>query len=96
MATAVSTVVPAPVLSAYEKAYDPTVVLNHPEFAVLPPTSAEVSDKSLNIACAYDEKHEVKMIKKPVPKAGKGECVVHVKSTGICGSVRSVTRLKHC
>jgi L-iditol 2-dehydrogenase len=85
MATAVSTVTPAPVRSQYEEHYDPTVILKHPEFAILPNDAVDLSDKSLNVACAYNEKHEVTMIKKPVPKAGKGECVVHVKATGICG-----------
>lgn len=86
VATAVTTVVPAPIKSEYEKAYDPTVVLNHPEFAVLPPSeTSTLDDKKINLSCAYNEKHEVTMIKKPVPKAGRGECVVHVRATGICG-----------
>lgn len=84
-ATAVEAVVPAPVTSQYEIAYDPTKVLTHPEFAILKEGSKELQDKEANIACAYNEKHEVTMMRKPVPKAGKGECVVHVRSTGICG-----------
>jgi L-iditol 2-dehydrogenase len=85
MATAVEAVIPAPVTSQYEIAYDPTKVLKHPEFAILQDGSAELQNKEANIACAYNEKHEVTMMKKPVPKPGKGECVVHVRATGICG-----------
>lgn len=86
MATAVCTVVPAPILSEYERHYDPKVVLTHPEFAVLPSSDkSTLEDGKINLACAYNEKHEVTMIKKPVPKAGPGECVVHVRATGICG-----------
>jgi L-iditol 2-dehydrogenase len=76
---------PAPNVSQYESRYDPTVILNHPEFKILKPDDKALEDKEKNIACTYNEKHEVSMVNKPRPTAGKGECVVHVRATGICG-----------
>ncbi len=71
--------------SPYEAHYDPHHVLKHPEFRVLTLTDPEMNDKSANISCAYNPAHEVHMINKPVPKAGPGEAIVHVRATGICG-----------
>jgi L-iditol 2-dehydrogenase len=78
---------PVPALSQYESRYDPKIILNHPEFKILNPAndSKVLDDKEKNIACTYNEKHEVSMVNKPRPTAGKGECVVHVHATGICG-----------
>lgn len=81
---AIAATAPAP-LSEYEVRYDPKKVLDHAEFRLLQEDAADLLDEKKNIACAYNEKHEVNMINKPVPRAGKGECVVHVKATGICG-----------
>ncbi len=70
----------------YELAYDPKLILQSPDFKVL--TAEQVdspSTKQENIACAYTEKHELLMIKKPMPKPRKGEVIVHVKASGICG-----------
>jgi L-iditol 2-dehydrogenase len=72
-------------LSAFETQYDPTKVLKHPEFRVLAPNDPAVGNKKANIACAYNPAHEVHLIHKPVPVAGRGEVVVHVRATGICG-----------
>lgn len=85
MATLVDTVPLPPNQSQYETTYDPKKILAHPEFQVLKNDDPALKDKSKNLSCAYNEKHEVHMINKPIPKAGKGECVVHVRATGICG-----------
>ncbi|OCF30958.1 L-iditol 2-dehydrogenase [Kwoniella heveanensis CBS 569] len=84
--TAASAVDSAPLLSQYEAHYDPSKVLKHPEFRILEADAPELKDKEANIACAYNPAHEVHMIKKPRFKPGKGEAIVHVRSTGICGS----------
>lgn len=72
-------------LTVYQSHYDPEKVLKHPDFRILSEGDSELSDQQSNIACAYNEKHEVHMIHKPTPVAGVGECVVHVRATGICG-----------
>lgn len=74
---------PAVPLSHYETHYDPKKVIAHPDFRLL--DSSAVLDKQSNIACAYNEKHEINMVQKPMPEAGPGEVLVHVRSTGICG-----------
>ncbi|BEI94418.1 uncharacterized protein CcaverHIS019_0608770 [Cutaneotrichosporon cavernicola] len=79
------TVISTP-LTKYETHYDPTKVLDHPDFRILAPGDASIKDKTVNLACAYNPAHEVHMIAKPTPTAGPGEAVVHVKATGICGS----------
>ncbi|WRT67569.1 uncharacterized protein IL334_004541 [Kwoniella shivajii] len=82
-----ATAVQAPPLkSRYEEYYNPQLVLDHPEFRILDSDAPELKDKNANVACAYNEKHEVHLIHKPKPKAGPGEAIVHVRSTGICGS----------
>jgi len=68
----------------YEEYYSPDKVYSSPEFHVL--KEDEVPGKEANISCAYNPDHVVHLIQKPVPKPGKGECIVHVKATGICGS----------
>lgn len=69
----------------YEAQYDPTKILKHADFKILQPGDAALEDAKANIACAYTPAHEVLMINKPVPVARKGEAIVHVKATGICG-----------
>lgn len=71
--------------SVYESQYDPAKVLEHPEFRVLDDGAPELTDKSANIACAYNPAHEIHMIHKPTPKPRAGEVIVHVRATGICG-----------
>lgn len=80
-------------LTAYERAYDPQAIINHPEFKVLdhPAPSAEdierlkAKKEEINLACAYNEKKEVHLVVKPKPTAREGECIVRVRATGICG-----------
>jgi L-iditol 2-dehydrogenase len=71
--------------SFYEVAYDPARVLKSADFKILKEGDAELADKTANIACAYNPAHEVHMINKPKVSARKGEAIVHVKATGICG-----------
>lgn len=75
----------------YESQYDPRKVLESSEFRILSDND-NVSSKD-NIACAYNPAHEIHLIQKPVPKAAKGECIVHVRATGICGQVLAVCSL---
>ena len=84
-ATAVEAVENPPLLSQYELAYDPSLTLNHPEFKKLADDAPELQDPNANLACCYNPAHEVNMVNKPVPKARIGECIVHVRATGICG-----------
>lgn len=84
-ATAVESVSPPPQKSQYEVKYDPDLVLKSVNFKELKEGDKELKDVKANIACAYDEKHNVKMINKPIPKAREDEVVVHIKATGICG-----------
>jgi L-iditol 2-dehydrogenase len=76
----------------YETHYDPVKVINDPEFRILSAQDPILSKRNVevNISCAYNPDHVVHMIQKPMPKAGKGEVVVHVRATGICGYVRGV------
>lgn len=71
--------------SFYEEAYDPARVLNSSEFKVLAPNDPVLQDKNANIACAYNPAHEVHLIQKPKTEPRKGEAIVHVRATGICG-----------
>jgi L-iditol 2-dehydrogenase len=71
--------------SVFETLYDPTEILTHPEFKLLKEGDKELTDKEANLGCFYNPKHEVNMVNKPVPKARAGECIVHVRATGICG-----------
>ncbi|KAL0242367.1 hypothetical protein I308_105996 [Cryptococcus tetragattii IND107] len=72
--------------SKYRSHYDPAKVLQHPEFQSLAQDAPELSDPTLNIACAYNPAHEIHMIKKPRFAPGPGEVTIHVRATGICGS----------
>jgi L-iditol 2-dehydrogenase len=69
--------------------YDPSKILNHPEFKVL--TQSEIDeyvkkgDKETNLACCYNAKKEVHLVRKPTLRPGKGEVLIHVRATGICG-----------
>lgn len=42
--------------------------------------------KSENIGIFTNPEHELYIKKGPVPEAGPGQCLVHVRATGICGS----------
>lgn len=69
--------------------YDPSKILNHPDFKVL--TQQEIDeyvkkgDKETNLACCYNAKKEVHLVRKPTLRPGKGEVLIHVRATGICG-----------
>lgn len=82
----IATSQPIPV-SHYESHYDPKKVLNHAEFRVLPADDPLLLKRNpeVNVACAYNEKHECHHILKPTPELAEGEVLVHVKATGICG-----------
>lgn len=73
----------------YEAHYDPTKVIQHPEFQTLTEDAPELSDPELNIACAYNLAHEIHMVKKPRFEPGPGEVTIHVRATEICGYVVS-------
>jgi len=66
--------------------FDPVKILKDPEFKVLTDEEAKSLPKDVNIACAYNDKQEIHMVRKPMPKALEGQCVVKIKATGICGS----------
>jgi L-iditol 2-dehydrogenase len=77
--------VPPVVSTGYQAHYAPHLVTKNPEFRVLEANDPKLEDKDANIACAYNPAHEIHMINKPMPKAGPGEVLIHVRSTGICG-----------
>ncbi|WWD00009.1 hypothetical protein V866_006917 [Kwoniella sp. B9012] len=85
-ATAVESGPLPPLKSQYVVKYDPERVLHASEYKVLQDGDDELSNGKSNIACAYDEQHNIKMINKPIPKAREGEVVIRVRATGICGS----------
>jgi len=64
--------------------YSPSKVLTHPEFRIL--AVGEKTPKTANIAAFYNPAHEIHLVEKPKPTPGKGQVLVHVRATGICGS----------
>ncbi|WAR55232.1 hypothetical protein PtB15_4B852 [Puccinia triticina] len=68
--------------------FDPKIVLESSEFNVLgdPAEIAEASASNQNIACCYNDKKQIQMVKKPMPKVHPGQVLVRVRATGICGS----------
>lgn len=42
--------------------------------------------KPENIGVFTNPAHELYLKSSPIPKAGPGQCLVHVRATGICGS----------
>ena len=78
--------------TAFEDLYIPKGMLKHPDFRILEDHDrSNLDDPSSNVACAYTPAHELHMIHKPIPTPGPGEVLVHVRATGICGSVVSAT-----
>ena len=65
--------------------YDPRRILQHTDFKVLAP--GEKTDADTNIAAFYNPSHEIHLVKKPKPTPGPGQVLIHVRATGICGSV---------
>jgi L-iditol 2-dehydrogenase len=65
--------------------YDPKKI----KYRVLADGEAPSSED--NIACAYDEKHNIKMIVKPMPSTpAKGEVLIRVRAAGICGVSKGI------
>lgn len=92
MVVASATTLPVQNKTHYESRFDPLKVLQHPDFKVLDDNEVEAlkqGDESINLACAYNEKHEVHMIRKPHAEPGPGEVKLRVRATGICGYVRT-------
>lgn len=65
--------------------YSPHEVLDDPRFRILNPNEKPSSDA--NIAAFYNQDHEIHLVEKPRLKPGPGQVLVHVRATGICGSV---------
>ncbi|KAG2338623.1 GroES-like protein [Suillus weaverae] len=68
----------------YADTYSPRKVLDDPSFRVL--ASGEAPAPDANIAAFYNPNHEIHLVEKPRPTPGPGQVLVHVRSTGICGS----------
>ncbi|KAA1072506.1 hypothetical protein PGT21_002292 [Puccinia graminis f. sp. tritici] len=68
--------------------YDPKIVLESSEFKVLddPVELSKCSAANENIACCYNDKKQIHMVKKPMPKLHPGQVLLHIRATGICGS----------
>ncbi|PLW36419.1 hypothetical protein PCANC_15209 [Puccinia coronata f. sp. avenae] len=68
--------------------FDPKIILDSSDFKVLtdPEEIAECSESNQNIACCYNDKKQIHMVKKPMPKAHPGQVLLHIRATGICGS----------
>lgn len=52
----------------------------------MPSCTEILTRKPLNLAVATTPSHELKLIESPIPEPGPGQCLVHVRATGICGS----------
>jgi L-iditol 2-dehydrogenase len=88
MVVASATTLPVRNKTHYEDRFDPLQVLNHPDFKVLDEEDIKglkEGDDQYNLACAYNEKHEVHLIRKPESQPGPGEVKIRVRATGICG-----------
>lgn len=48
--------------------------------------TAVLTRKPVNISIRTNPKHELYIHESPLPTPGPGQCLVHVRSTGICGS----------
>ncbi|KAI7953433.1 hypothetical protein MJO28_005980 [Puccinia striiformis f. sp. tritici] len=68
--------------------YDPRIVLDSEEFEILkePAKVQQYSKSNKNIACCYNEKKQILMVNKSMPKLHPGQVLLHVRATGICGS----------
>ncbi|PLW20468.1 hypothetical protein PCASD_16680 [Puccinia coronata f. sp. avenae] len=78
-----------PIFSSINKAlYDPKLVLDSKEFEIIEDQAKvkEYSDSNQNIACCYNDKQQILMVKKPMPKLHPGQVLLHIRATGICGS----------
>ena len=50
------------------------------------PSSDITSRKPENVGIFTNPEHELYVRKGPIPRPGPGQCLVHVRATGICGS----------
>lgn len=55
---------------------------------IMPETLADdiISRKPENLAVCTNPSHELYLKSEPIPKPDHGQCLVHVRATGICGS----------
>jgi len=65
--------------------YDPNLVLQSPSFRILG-EGERPKDKGVNIACFTNPNHDLHIVEKPIPKPGKGQVLLHIRASGICGS----------
>ncbi|KAA1074931.1 hypothetical protein PGT21_024882 [Puccinia graminis f. sp. tritici] len=75
-------------ISINKALYDPRIVLDSEEFEILnePAQVQRYSESNKNIACCYNEKKQILMVKKPMPKLHPGQVLLRIRATGICGS----------
>ncbi|KAI8455689.1 chaperonin 10-like protein [Phakopsora pachyrhizi] len=67
--------------------YDPRLVVESDEFKILiDQDEIEGLQKTSNLACFYNDKKQIHMVKRPMPKLNPGQVLLHVRATGICGS----------
>lgn len=60
--------------------YDPVKTLKDPAFRIL--EDGETPKQDANIACFYNEKHQVHLVQKPKPKPAPGQVLLHIRATG--------------
>ncbi|KAF9520538.1 hypothetical protein BS47DRAFT_1370372 [Hydnum rufescens UP504] len=65
--------------------YDPKLVLESPAFHILA-EGEHPNDKTVNIACFTNPNHDLHLVEKPMPKPGRGQVLLHIRASGICGS----------
>jgi hypothetical protein len=53
---------------------------------------AILHDKHTNLACSYNADKVMRILRMPMPTAGKGEVLLRVRATGICGYVFNLVR----
>lgn len=88
MTVAPSAPLPSGNKTGFEARFDPSKILHHPDFKILDDdqvASFQRGDVNVNLACAYNEKHEVHMVRKPMEEPQAGEVKIRVRATGICG-----------
>lgn len=75
---------PSTMSSSYQHLYDPTLVTESRDFRVI--DADESIPKDVNFGCAYNPAHEIHLVQLPKPEPRENEVLVHIRSTGICGS----------
>jgi len=51
--------------------------------------NGEAATSSQNPSLQVTADHTIKMVEAPIQEPGRGDVLIHVKTTGICGSVRA-------